>query len=222
MKLEQLFGNKRILGLAGNKNSGKTNNLFYLIQEFRKTNTTTPIYGYGFPVGSYELLNKLRVQPLSDIEEMSEKENCIIIVDEFQKLKLNDRRYKDELAMFKNFVYHNNVYTILSSPDPREFNSVIGGIIEKWLLKNLKETDCINGSQLKNAVISYQGVYKVGHRIKLPPQTLLVNGRDADAINCTYVEGADTKKDNINIFASDVIVTKKSKKLSKNCQRLLQ
>ncbi len=78
----------------------------------------------------------------------------------FKKLKLNDRRCKDTLDEFIDFVYHNNVYVIFSSPNIREFNSVIGGVIEQWLLKTVRKDMCINGSQLKKVVEEYNGRFK--------------------------------------------------------------
>ena len=48
MILKEVFGKNRIIGLAGDKSTGKTNNIVALLINFRKTNKTTNVYMYGF------------------------------------------------------------------------------------------------------------------------------------------------------------------------------
>ncbi len=200
-KLKTIFKNARIVALAGDKNSGKTNNLIHLIQDYRETNKDTPIYVYGMQGSLMPMLKKLNVKEISSLKHLSKKQNAILIIDEFQRLKLNDRRYKDELDEFKDFVYHNNVYAILSTPSIREFNSIIGGIVEKWLLKDVSEDMCVNGSQLKRVISRYNGRYKSLGDISIPvDKLLLINDEEEIIIDCPYVEEADTKKDNVELF----------------------
>ena len=47
MKIAEIFDDKRIIGMAGERNTGKTNNLMALIKDFRTYNKSTPIYYYG-------------------------------------------------------------------------------------------------------------------------------------------------------------------------------
>jgi hypothetical protein len=202
MSFKQIFAdNKRIVALAANKNTGKTNNLLYLINEYRKENTTTPIYVYGFPSATRSWLHKLNVHWIDNLEQLSNKQNCILIIDEFQKLKLNDRRNKDLLREFVNFVYHKNVYVILSTPDIREYNTIIGGAIERWLLKSIKLSDCVNGSQLKEIIHNYKGEHKFFNNIELPPQNMIViNDNEEVVLTCKYILQVDTKDKLAKLF----------------------
>jgi len=136
--IKNLFKDCRIVSLAGLKNTGKTNNLVYLIKELRETNKDIPIYVFGMPIQVMNYLTRFNIKEISSLKHLIRKKNCLLIIDEFQKLKLNDRRYKDDLDDFIDFVYHNNVYVLFSSPNIREFNSIIGGITEKWLLKSVR------------------------------------------------------------------------------------
>jgi len=200
-KLKEIFGNGRILGLAGIKNSGKTNNLVSLIVDYRKYHVDTPIYAFGMPNEVMEFLKKIGVKEISSLKHLVKKKSCLLILDEFQKLKLGDRRYKDDLDEFVDFVYHNNVYVILCSPNIREFNSIIGGVIEKWLLKSVKPDMCINGCQLKKVIEAYKGRYKSLGTIEMPVDKLLVINEEQEmVVNCEYVEQADNKKTNQDIF----------------------
>jgi len=201
VKLKTVFKDCRIVGLAGIKNSGKTNNLVSLIEDYRQKNKDTAIFAYGMPVSVMKHLKRLGVKEISSMRHLVHKKNCILILDEFQKLKLNDRRYKEDLAEFIDFVYHNNVYVILSSPNIREFNSVIGGVIEKWLLKTVRKDLCVNGSQLKKVVDDYKGKFKSLGAIEVPVNTLLlINDYEEITLNCRYISEADNKADNTNLF----------------------
>ena len=201
MSFKEIFKDCRIAGLAGNKNTGKTNNLFFLLQEFRKENKDLMIYAYGIPEALKPLLLELDVLEISSLKQMVGKKGSLFIIEEMQRLKLNDRRYKDALGEFVDFIYHNNNYCLLSSPAIREFNSVIGGIIEKWLLKSINLDDCINGSQLKKAVEEYKGKFKSLGDITLKREDiLLINNEKEIILTCGYVEAADLKKSLIKVF----------------------
>lgn len=200
-KLEQIFNKARIVGLAGNKNTGKTNNLCQILKEYRETKPDTPIYVYGMPQEVILALNKLGIIEVSRLDQLVDKKNCIIVIDEFQKLKLNDRRNKDALNEIVDFTYHKDVYIIFSTPNIREFNSIIGGVIERWLLKSIRLDQCINGSQLKRVVESYKGRYKaLGSIITEPNELLLINDDKEVILNIKYFKDADHKKDIKKLF----------------------
>jgi hypothetical protein len=210
MKLQKIFGNKRIVGLAGDKDTGKTNNLVELVIDLRAKNKEVEIYAYGIEEGVMKILKeKYNVIEISSLRHLIGKKDCILLLDEFQKLKLNDRRYKDELDTFIDFIYHNNAYVVFSSPNIREFNSIIGGVIEVWLLKSVRVDKCINGSQLKKVIQDYKGKYKTLNSIQVPKDKLLViNDEEEVVIDCPYIEEVDLKKSQKNIFE------KKSEELS--------
>ena len=135
------------------------------------------------------------------LKQMIKKRDCFLIIDEFQKLRLNDRRNKEQLDEFIDLIYHRNVYVLLSSPNIREFNTVIGGKIERWLLKTISIDACINGSQLKEKVDEYKGKYKFLGIIEVPKNEILVMNDDEELIiKCNYVREADTKKTNKDLF----------------------
>lgn len=199
--LKQVFFDCRVVGMAGSKDSGKTNNLAYLIYNLRKDNTQISIYAFGFPLQTMEFLRDFGVIEISSLKHLINKRNCVIILDEIQRLKLNDRRYKYMLDEFVSFIYHNNNYVIFCSPNIREFNSIIGSVIEKWLLKSIDIDMCVNGSQLKKVIDTYTGQYKVLGSIQIPKNKVLVINDDKDiVIDCEYIEIADSKKNVRKLF----------------------
>jgi len=199
--LKTIFKGGRVVGLAGNKSSGKSNNVAYMIKQYRELGGQAPIYVYGFPQEAMEYLNSLGVHEIDSIEQLGTKKDCLIFIDEFQRLKLNDWRHKDELSEFINFLYHRNVYVMFISPDIREFNSIIGGVIETWLLKNISVHQAINGSQLKKVIEGYKGRYKSLGTIHIDKgKLLLINSEKSIVIHCDYVKEVDGKKNQKELF----------------------
>lgn len=201
-KLKKIFGDNRIIGLAGAKSTGKTNNLIAMIVEFRLINKETPIYIYGVDSKTINYLLKLgNIYEVSSLSQLGDKEDCLIVIEEFQRLQLNDRRYKYQLDQFVDFIYHRNCWCIFSSPSLREYNSIIGGKIERWCLKSLRLADLVNGCQLKVAVMSYRGRFKILNDIKTPQDTLLIlNDEYEQMVKLDYIPEVDSKKDRVNIF----------------------
>lgn len=202
MKIKEIFDDKRIVGLAGEKSSGKTNNLVALIKEFREKNKETEIYIYGVDEVTLKyLINLKNVFEVSSLDQLTDKKDCLIIIDEMQRLKLNDRRYKDILDKFIDFIYHSNNWVIFSSPNLREFNSIIGSKIEKWALKSLRMNDLVNGSHLKEVVLAYNGRYKIIDDIRIDKDKMLIINNDYEKlITLPYIKEVDSKIHNKSIF----------------------
>lgn len=202
---EEIFKQGRIIGYAGNRNTGKTNSLVCLIKRFREHNKTTEIYVYGFPSAVVQYLKQYGVKEISTLRQLINKKDCILIIDEMQKLKLNDRRYLDLKQEFSDYIYHDNNYAILTSPSIREFNSVIGSIIEGWMVKSIDIGQCVNGSQLKQVVDEYKGDYKTLGSIELPQsEILLLNNNEEIVIHCDYIAEADTKRNQRDLFVKEL------------------
>ena len=213
MVIKEVFGDKKVVGLAGNKSEGKTNNLMALIKNFRKYNKITPIYVYGLNENCLNWVNKLgNVYEFSTLRQLIDKNNSLIIIEEFQKLKLNDRKQRDILNEFIDFIYHNNNWVIFCSPNLREFNSIIGSKIERWCLKSLNLKDLINGSQLKEEILNYNGRFKILKDIRIDKNKILVINEDYEKVfEIEYIREVDDKKRNIDIFD-----LKNVRKLSEN------
>lgn len=197
-----IFKNHRIAALVGNKNSGKSNNLIAMILEFRKQDSITPIYAFGMELSVMEFLVNHGVKEISSLRQLYNKKDSILIIDEAQLLGLTNRKYKDVLDAFINFVYHTNCYVIFSSPQIREFNTVLGSVIEIWLLKSVNIKQCMNGSQLKKAIDEYKGRnYKKLGSIVLPKSKMLVISDDHTmTLDLPYIKEADNKKDIKRLF----------------------
>jgi len=173
MKLRKIFKDCRVVGLAGAKSSGKTNNIISLLKEIPKTKRDK-VYYYGMAPSVSKYLASEGFQEFDSLKQLVGKTGCLFVIDEFQKLHLNDRRNKHMLGMVIDFIYHNKNRLLLSSPSIRDFNTIIGGVVEKWILKTVLIDQCVNGSQLKKIVTDYSGRYKQLESIVVPVDELLI------------------------------------------------
>lgn len=218
--MKDIFGENKIIGLSGSKNSGKTNNLMCALRQFRENNKTTSIYVYGLDNHTLEWVKKLgNVFEISSLEQLSNKSNSLFVLDEFQRLKLNDRRYKEVLDDFIDFIYHKNNWVLFTSPNLREFNSIIGSKIEGWCIKSLRIDSLINGSQLKQVALSYNGRFKsLGRIITGKNEILVINEEYEKVLTFDYIESIDKKKENVDIFADSKRSEKRSEKMTEGAE----
>jgi len=236
-KIEQMFGNTRVIGFVGRKDTGKTNNIISALKEFREYNKETAIYFYGLDdfTTFWVKKNISNSEEISSLGHLAGKKDSLIILDEIQKLNLTDRRYKPLLDDFIDFIYHSNNWAILCSPNLREFNSMIGGVIERWIIKSLSEDELVNGSQLKEAIGKYAGRYKRLKFVNISQNEALALNNDFERIiPFDYLPEIDTKVTNKSIFClencpencpkncPENCPKNYSKNVSENCQKIVQ
>jgi hypothetical protein len=225
MTLREIFKYGRVAGIAGNRHQGKTNNIVAMILDFRKTNKSTEIYAYGLPPDVCEYLAQYNVKTIDTLKQLSTKKNSIIILDEFQKLGLGDRRKKELLQDIMAMIYHptSNNYILFCSPTTREYNSVIGGYIEVWLLKAMHLSDTINGSQLKETLKDYKGkYYKLGYFDIPKDKMILINDKQERVLDLPFIKDVDTKSKNVDVLAYEKIVKEKvRKKVQENVSKIV-
>ena len=215
--LKTIFTGSRVVGVVGETNSGKSNNIIFLLDNFRKSNPDSNVAIYGFKEEVADILRvKYKVDVLSTLEHISDCRNTLIILDEFQKLKLGDRRYKDLTNEFFDFIHHNNNWVVLSSPNLAEFNKMICNKIKNWLFKALIIKRLVNGSEVKRIIETYQDCRKSLGRLNIGKgEMLFYSQKLVTIIRCDYMPLVDMKTKNVDIF-DDVIVKKKTVKRTKN------
>lgn len=216
MLLKEVFGDRRIVGFAGEKSSGKTNNLMALVKDFRQHNKDTPIYVFGLEQSALDWILKFKnVYEINGLSQLSNKRDALFILDEMQLLKVNSRKHTEMLDKFVDFIYHHNNWVVLTSPSLREFNSIIGGKIQRWILKSMNISDLVNGSQLKDVAVNYNGRCKSLDSIEVDKdKILIINDEHEKVIELEYIKEVDSKLKNVNIFEIDKKLSgKKSGKL---------
>lgn len=200
--LKRVFNEKRIVGLAGESNSGKSSFLIHCLRDFRKYNKNTPILVYGFePDLMDKLKSELDLIEICSLDNLVNWNSALIVLDEFQRLGINTSKGKEIAEELFSYIYHSNSRIILSSPSLRSFNSIIGSFVEKWICMSIMLKSLTNGSQLKEIVKSYSGRFKTLGNIKVDKGKALLIADDREIIlEFPYNERDDSKKNNIDIF----------------------
>ncbi len=217
MILKQVFNNNRIVGLIGNSHTGKTNNLIYLIKEFKKANRKAGVVVYGFNKESTDYLKKIGCETADSLEQLSLARNKLVCLDEFQRLNLSDKRYKQVSQEFFDFIFHNNNWLILSSPNLSEFNKMVCRRVDAWLVKELHVKDLVNGSKVKVVCNDYKGYVKSLGRFNVGKGELLfISSKTTELLTIPYIKAVDGKKANVDIFKVEKVKKKVREIKSKN------
>jgi len=210
MLLKKIFKDNRIVGVVGNPNSGKTNNVIFLIKQFIEANPKANVVIYGFNQLSTNYLTKLGCVVVNSLAQISLSQNSLIVLDEFQKLRISDKRYRELSQEFFDFIYHNNNWLLLSSPNLAEFNKLICRRVDAWLIKELYVNDLVNGSRVKTVCMDFKGFIKALGRFNVKKNEMLfLTDITSEKFVIPYLKDVDGKIINIDIFS---VPKKKSEK----------
>ena len=208
MVLKSLLKHNRVVGVVGNRSSGKTslvlNELIELKEDMNKNNIKFPVYVFGVEESLKPYLKTKGINFLYSTEDILDLKlkNCVIYIDEaanFFSLKTQDR----ETLKFKRFITrinHNNCWLLLSTAESKFFNNLACSLINAFLVKATEFDMLVNGTWLKRLVMGLENCSD--YRLDIPINTFYTI--DGQAITTkhiyTYNKELDSKKNNINPF----------------------
>jgi len=192
--IKQIKEKPGIIGIVANKNQGKSNLIYALIQELRKTDEFN-LYTFG-------LRNKIEnSQEVHSVEQLEEIKNGFIIIDEFCSLFDLDNRKEKKLIEDTLRRIHHGPNTIILVGLGDNFKKFISDQLDIIIYKKINLGGMINGSTVKKRLQSYQGSDKGSTILNLElDEALVFDGKNYYKIHVDYVEAQDTKKDNAPIF----------------------
>ena len=192
--LFSLFNEPKMIGLVADTNEGKSNLLYYLIEEFRQ-NYSFKLFAYGF---KYKIKGSIEVFTIERLEGIS---NSLIIIDEFYNLfNLEDRNYKMSIESTIRTLHHNNNIIVLSGLG-ENFKKFISAKLSAIIFKKVTFDDLINGSKVKRVILNYNGDEKGSSILNLEVNEAIVyDGLDYHKIDVPYMSDYDSKRENVNIF----------------------
>jgi ABC-type cobalamin/Fe3+-siderophores transport system ATPase subunit len=194
MEIKQILQNK-VVGIVGSKNSGKTTALIHFIDYCQQFQAQKVAYffhqEYKDTISGVDLF-------INDVEELLDVRNSFIFIDEFKTLfNLDDRHQRKTIEqIFAMLVHNNNVIVLCGLPD--YYNHFMSKLINIWVLKTLKFSECVNGSDLKKYATRQSGDFNGGVGLNIPIEKVLVKGQ---YINIPYNKKSDKKVENIDLFA---------------------
>ena len=198
MKFHKLFGKPQIVGLVANSNTGKSNLIYYLIEELSKD--------FDFSVYAYGLRNKIQfVREFNSIEELEQIKDSLIIIDErFSLFDLDNRKIKRKIENTLRLVFHNNNVILLCGLG-ENFKKFLSAKLDLIIFKKVSFAELVNGSRVKNIVMNYNGVERGTAILALRDnEAIIFDGMHYYKIEVPYLRQYDTKLNNVPIFVPKI------------------
>jgi hypothetical protein len=196
--LERIFFNPKVIGLVANANEGKSNTLYYILDELNKK--------YSFKTFAYGLRNVIKgVQIVNSVPELEQIKDSIIIIDEMSSLfDLDNRKIKNQIENMIRLIFHNNNILLLAGLG-ENFKKFISSKLHVIIYKKVLLSDLINGSAVKNHIIAYKG-HELGSTVLNLDidEALIFDGNHYEKVKIPYLPQYDTKSNNVEILREKV------------------
>lgn len=190
--IDKIFDKPKVISIIGDVNSGKSNLVYYFIEELKKK--------FKFNLYSYGLRFDLGENKIYSVEELEQIRNSIILVDEFFSiLDIEDRKKRILIEKTLRLVNHNNNILILVGL-PDNFKKYISGKSEITIFKRCSLAEFINGSEAKRICLSYKGEELGSSILNIGIDEFLVYNGSYHKFKVPYLKNFDSKKDNCEIL----------------------
>lgn len=196
INLTKLFNEPKVIGIIGNINTGKSNLVYYLLEELnRKYNLNVFTYGlrYNYP----------STKTFHSVAELEQIQDSLIIIEEMSTLfDLENRKEKRKIENTLRLIFHNNNILIISGCG-ENYKKFISAKLNVMIFKKVTFADLINGSSAKNVIMGYQGDEKGSAVLNLAiDEALVYDGLHYEKVNVPYLRTFDTKIKNVQILVS--------------------
>ena len=195
MNITKLFNKPKIIGIVADVNQGKSNLIYYMIDELKKGNCN--IWAYG-------LRKRIKdVKKINSVTKLEKIKDSIIFIDEMMSLfDLDNRKIKKEIEETLRMVnHHNNILVLCGLGE--NFKKFLSGKLNVIIYKQVTFADLISGSTVKSRAIEYSDVEKGSRILALEINEALVYDaaeEDYTLITIPYMKEYDTKSENVPIF----------------------
>ena len=206
-KLLKEFEKPKKIALVGDANVGKSNLLYYLIQELQEKNYFS-LYTFGLKI-------EVGGVKINSLEELEQIRNSVIIIDEFYSLfDLQDRKKRKLIERTLRLIFHNNNVLVLCGL-PENFKKYIAGVMDLYIFQKLTISGFINGSRIKEICLNYSGDELGSSILNLDKDEAIIYNKHYKKINIPYLPDYDTKKGNIPIICDKNSAINVRKKVEK-------
>lgn len=197
-----------MVGIVGNKSSGKTSTALKLMLDMRQANPDKPkMYVLGVEPQLKQLLAKNKIYMIESKEDIlhmkSYLRDSLIFIAEFGILfdGANKSREGKKINRFLDRIEHRNSKLMIDTARQGFYNKAISGHITACLVKETDYANLVNGSWINDAVRSIPSVDD--HRVVCEKgEAYLVSNKDeaTQHITIDYDKRIDTKKGNTTLW----------------------
>ena len=194
MKISKLFNKPKVIGLVGNANEAKSNLIYWFLDELKKEyKFKVYVYGLRCPV-----VNTIQVHSVEEIEQVKDS---ILIVDEMTSLfDLDNRKVKAQIENTIRLIFHNNNILMVCGLG-ENFKKFLSAKLTAVIFKKVTLADLINGSTVKNILMSYKGNERGQSILNLAlNEAIIYDGLHYHKVDVPYLKQYDTKAKNCAIL----------------------
>lgn len=194
MQIKTLFNKPKIMSICGDVNEGKSMLLYHILETLNE-DKKFKLFTYGlrlyFP----------KSRQIYSVREIETIKDSLIIVDELSSLfDLDNRKIKKQIENTLRLINHNNNILVLCGT-PENFKKFLSAKLDIMMFKKITLADLINGSRLKNIIMTYKGNERGAEVLNLALNKAIVyDGYHYDIIDIPYYAKYDTKSDNEKIL----------------------
>lgn len=208
----ELFKKPFIGGIIGDANSGKSNLIYYILQELQK-NYKFNLFTFGL---KYDIKGANKIYSIDELEKI--KDSFIVLDEFFSLLDLEDRRKKVQIERTLRLLFHNNNIIILAGL-PLNFKKFISAKITLTFYQKVTFEDFINGSSVKKNILKYHGDERGSSVLDLRAnECIIYDSNHYKKYNIPYIEEKDSKRNNLPIFLDKNVSKNVPKNVEKKCE----
>ena len=212
-KIIDYFKKPEIIGIIADVNEGKSNLVYYLIQQLKKK--------YNFNLITFGLKSEIEgTEVINSLEQLESVRDSLIFLDEFYTLfDLDDRKKKRQIERTLRLInHHNNILVLVGVPE--NFKKFLSGKISTCFYKKVTLQSFINGSGVKSNLLSYEGKGMGSKTFSISKDEVLVFDKNYKMFKVEYLKEYDSKLNNKEIFVQKKCGKSVPKNVGKNVQRV--
>jgi hypothetical protein len=202
--IEQIFKRHSVIGIVGNRNSGKTSLVLSELKYVRGLYPHLNIAVMGIEKELFKELDKLNIKVIHskmDILDLKMRDT-LIFIDEFALFFDTQTKSKElnKLMRFFDRIEHNNCKLIIGTAREGYFNKFMCARVNAFLIKEIEYESLVNGSWLKERVKAITSVSD--YRLELSKDTYYSVTTDLTTKHTfKYSKEFDSKKNNCELFS---------------------
>lgn len=205
MRLSEIFKEHSVVGIVGNRSTGKSMNALTELLDIRLNNPEIPICVLGVEDSLRPILQSYNIIVLEsemDILDLQIK-NSVIFIDEFASIFDTATRSKqlEKLERFFDRIEHTNCKLLVGTAREGFWNKFACARITAFIVKEIEYSALVNGTWLKERVCAIRSLSD--YRLECPKdKSYIVSNKFGltKKVDAMYYAGFDTKKDNKKLF----------------------
>lgn len=203
LSLSELFKKYNVIGLAGNRNTGKTMLILSQLVELKKEHPKTRVFVFGIEESLKKTLKSKGIEWLyskQDILDLKIRDS-VIYIDEFASffsMQVRDRE-TEQLKHFFNRVNHLNDFVVIGTAETGFWNKFACSLVNCMLVKRIEFDSLTNGTWLKRLVMGLERTSD--YRLDIDKNEYFVLSEElTQKKTFEYFSELDSKKNKVNPF----------------------